>query len=69
MVTQTYVAIALQDRFHDFLPALERWSGTVVALTLIAIGAVGIYESNFASHDDKHVEEEQAAMQVAFAGR
>jgi hypothetical protein len=38
----------VQERFHDFVPALERWSGIVIALTLIGIGAMGIYESYFA---------------------
>ncbi|KAL6764538.1 nickel transporter [Haematococcus lacustris] len=62
------VMILLKDRFHDFLPALERWSGLVVALTLIAIGALGIYESHFAKEEEGHAEEEQAAMQLALAG-
>lgn len=41
-----------QERFHDFLPALERWAGVVVGLTLLAIGALGIYETYFERHDD-----------------
>jgi len=63
------VMVLLKDRFHDFLPALERWSGTVVALTLIAIGAMGIWESHFAKEDDHHhAEEEAEAMKLALAG-
>jgi hypothetical protein len=58
----------MQDRFHNFLPALEKWSGAVVAFTLLVIGVAGIYESHFVKHDGDLAEEEQAAMQVALAG-
>ena len=39
----------------------------MVALTLIAIGILGIYESHFAK-DDGHAEEEQETMKLALAG-
>lgn len=58
----------VQDRFNQFLPFFERWSGSVVALTLIAIGVLGIYESHFAK-DDGHAEEEQETMKMALAGK
>lgn len=57
----------LQERFHDFLPALSKWSGTVVGLTLIAIGLIGIYETYF--EGGHHGEEEEAAeLKLAVAG-
>jgi len=59
--------VLLKDRFNQFLPFFERWSGSVVALTLIAIGILGIYESHFAK-DDGHAEEEQETMKMALAG-
>ncbi|KAJ9531119.1 hypothetical protein QJQ45_000857 [Haematococcus lacustris] len=49
--------------WHRVFPS----DGLVVALTLIAIGALGIYESHFAKEEEGHAEEEQAAMQLALA--
>eukprot|EP00199_Chlamydomonas_sp_CCMP681_P005752 CAMPEP_0119103090 /NCGR_PEP_ID=MMETSP1180-20130426/1629_1 /TAXON_ID=3052 ORGANISM="Chlamydomonas cf sp, Strain CCMP681" /NCGR_SAMPLE_ID=MMETSP1180 /ASSEMBLY_ACC=CAM_ASM_000741 /LENGTH=259 /DNA_ID=CAMNT_0007087521 /DNA_START=354 /DNA_END=1133 /DNA_ORIENTATION=+ len=60
--------VLLKDRFQDFLPALEKWSGVVVASTLIAIGVLGIYESHFSKAEGHLAEEEQEAMKVALAG-
>ena len=62
--------VLLKDRFHDFLPALERWSGTVVGLTLVAIGVMGLYETYFEGDGDghhHHGDEEAAAAAVAAA--
>jgi hypothetical protein len=39
------VFVLLKERFHDFAPALSRWSGVVVGLTLVAIGLMGLYET------------------------
>jgi hypothetical protein len=51
---------------------LERWSGVIIACTLIAIGAMGIYESHFAKDDEDghhgHAEQEADAVKVALAG-
>lgn len=62
----------VQDRFHDFVPALERWSGVIIACTLIAIGAMGIYESHFAKDEEDghhgHGEAEADAVKMALAG-
>jgi hypothetical protein len=56
----------LQERFHDFVPALSKWSGTVVGLTLIAIGLMGIYETYF---EGQHAEEEEEQdLKLAMAG-
>jgi hypothetical protein len=41
------------------LPFLERWAGTIVGLTLVAIGALGIYESVFEHDDGSHDDEEK----------
>jgi hypothetical protein len=38
----------MQDKFHDLMPALDTWAAYIVPLTLIAIGALGIWESHFA---------------------
>ena len=54
----------MQERFHDFLPALERWSGTVVGLTLLAIGLMGLYETYVEGHDSH----EEPQLAVAGAG-
>lgn len=55
----------LQERFHDLVPALSRWSGTVVGLTLMAIGLMGIYETYFEGHGE---EEEEQELKLAMAG-
>ena len=46
-------------RFTSLVPALTRWGTTAVGLTLVAIGALGIYESFFEQH---HVEAKEAAI-------
>ncbi|GBF94490.1 hypothetical protein Rsub_07024 [Raphidocelis subcapitata] len=56
--------VLLKERFHDFIPALSRWSGVVVGLTLIAIGLMGLYETYFES-DHGHEEEASAAAKAA----
>jgi hypothetical protein len=54
--------VVLKDRFHQLVPALSRWGGTTVGLTLLAIGALGVYESFFEEH---HEEEAAAATGVS----
>lgn len=34
------------------MPALSKWGGAVVGLTLLAIGAMGLYETFFEHHED-----------------
>lgn len=48
------------------VPALSRWSGTVVGLTLMAIGLMGIYETYFAGPDAEEHEEQE--LKLAMAG-
>lgn len=55
--------VVLKDKFTALVPALSKWGGTTVGLTLLAIGAMGIYESFFEEHDDR--EEEAAAAGVS----
>ena len=43
----------LQDKFHDFMPALDTWAAYIVPFTLITIGLVGIYESCFKKPDEE----------------
>jgi hypothetical protein len=47
------VFVLLKERFHDFAPALSRWSGVVVGLTLMAIGLMGLYETYVEGHDEE----------------
>eukprot|EP00210_Caulerpa_lentillifera_P007561 g7221.t1 len=54
------VFLFLKERFHGIIPLLSKWAGTVVGLTLIAIGVLGIYESCFSKH-----EEDESSNQVA----
>ncbi|KAG2499419.1 hypothetical protein HYH03_002366 [Edaphochlamys debaryana] len=61
------IFVVLKDRFHDFVPFLSKWAGTVVPLTLIAIGLMGIYESFF-EKDHGHADEEAEAVGLALAG-
>ncbi|KAG7670668.1 hypothetical protein Ndes2526B_g00453 [Nannochloris sp. 'desiccata'] len=58
--------VILKDRFTALVPALSKWGGTTVGLTLLAIGAMGIYESFFEEHDDKdHAEAATASASVS----
>ncbi|GMH45168.1 hypothetical protein BSKO_13125 [Bryopsis sp. KO-2023] len=43
--------ILLKERFQGLVPILSKWAGTIVGLTLITIGVLGIYES-FCEHSD-----------------
>ncbi|KAI8476331.1 MAG: hypothetical protein J3K34DRAFT_464170 [Monoraphidium minutum] len=54
--------VLLKERFHDIIPALSRWSGTVVGLTLIAIGLMGLYETFF---EPEHAHDDEAAAAAA----
>jgi ABC-type nickel/cobalt efflux system permease component RcnA len=40
------------------MPALTKWGGTMVGITLLLIGALGIYETFFEGEDD-HKEGEE----------
>lgn len=44
--------VVLKDRFTALVPALSKWGGTTVGLTLLAIGALGVYEAFFEHHDE-----------------
>ena len=58
-----------QDKFHDFVPALDTWAAYIVPLTLITIGLVGIYESCFKKPDeDEHHHGEDGEPSLALAG-
>ena len=47
--------VVLKDRFHQLVPALSRWGGLIVGLTLVAIGVLGVYESYFeGGHEHGH---------------
>lgn len=56
--------VILKDRFHQLVPALSKWGGTTVGLTLLAIGALGVYESFFEGdhhHDHGAPQEEESS--------
>lgn len=46
--------VILKDRFQQLVPALSKWGGTTVGLTLLAIGALGVYESFFEGEHHHH---------------
>lgn len=54
----------LKEQFTAFLPFLERWAGTIVGLTLIAIGALGIYETQFEADDSGDHDDEEKLRQI-----
>jgi hypothetical protein len=57
--------VVLKDRFTALVPALSKWGGTTVGLTLLAIGAMGIYESFFEEHSEEdHAEAASATASV-----
>ena len=54
--------VVLKDKFTALVPALSKWGGTTVGLTLLAIGAIGIYEAYFEedhAHDGADDEKEK----------
>jgi hypothetical protein len=46
------------------VPALSKWAGTIVGLTLIAIGLMGIYETYFEAGEG-HAHEGELALAAA----
>lgn len=62
--------VILKDKFTALVPALSKWGGTTVGLTLLAIGAMGIYESFFEEHHeegDTHTDSTAAVSSAADA--
>lgn len=59
-----------QERLHDFVPFLDHWAGIVVALTLVAIGLMGIYESLCEAEEEggHPADEAAAAIDLVLAG-
>lgn len=55
-----------QDRFTSLVPALTKYGSTTVGATLLAIGALGLYET-WAEHTGTGEEEEDAAALAAVA--
>ena len=49
--------VLLKDRFQQLVPALSKWGGTTVGLTLLAIGALGVYESFFETHEEEDMQQ------------
>ena len=35
----------MQDRFHSFVPMMDKYSALTIGLTLITIGGLGLYET------------------------
>jgi hypothetical protein len=64
--------VVLKDRFAALVPALTRWGGAAVGLTLLAIGALGLFEA-FAeggggAHGAEDAEIARSAEAAAAAG-
>ena len=59
--------VVLKDKFTALVPALSKWGGTTVGLTLLAIGAIGIYESFFEDHDEHEQEAVSKSAAVSSA--
>ena len=59
--------VLLKDRFNALMPALTKWGGTMVGLTLLAIGFMGIYEAYFEKHEEEDENEELAAIGESYA--
>lgn len=54
----------------QLVPALSKWGGAVVGLTLLAIGATGLYETFFEQHEEgEHGEHDPAAEALTGACR
>ena len=51
------------------VPALTKWGGTTVGLTLLAIGVLGVYEAFFEGHDAHAAAEGSADPLTGGAGR
>lgn len=51
-----------QDRFDALMPALSKWGATMVGLTLLAIGILGIYETYFEKNNDHQNDAEVAEI-------
>eukprot|EP01025_Chloroclados_australasicus_P039742 TRINITY_DN41336_c0_g1_i1.p1 TRINITY_DN41336_c0_g1~~TRINITY_DN41336_c0_g1_i1.p1 ORF type:complete len:370 (-),score=29.68 TRINITY_DN41336_c0_g1_i1:299-1408(-) len=57
----------LKEKYKQFGPFLTKWSGVVVALTLVAIGTIGLIEI-LQSEEEEIGVETQATAQLAYAG-
>lgn len=53
----------------QLVPALSKWGGATVGLTLLAIGVLGIYESFFEEHHDDHYHGHGEETAGGWAGR
>lgn len=60
--------VLLKERFHDFAPALSRWSGVVVGLTLVAIGLMGLYETYMEGDGEGEGGHGEGEIPLALAG-
>lgn len=57
----------LKDKFHDLMPALDKWAAYIVPLTLITIGVVGIYE-NIQNQKEQEALVASGELELAGAG-
>ncbi|KAI7839177.1 hypothetical protein COHA_007067 [Chlorella ohadii] len=56
--------VVLKDRFQQLVPALSKWGGAVVGLTLLAIGATGLYETFIEQHEEGEGHEHDPAAEA-----
>ena len=52
----------------QLVPALSKWGGAVVGLTLLAIGATGLYETFFEQHEEGEGHDEHDPTAEALTG-
>ncbi|PRW33155.1 nickel transporter [Chlorella sorokiniana] len=60
--------VVLKDRFQQLVPVLSQWGGAVVGLTLLAIGATGLYETFFEQHEEGEDHEHNDPAAEALTG-
>ena len=60
--------VILKDRFDSLVPALSRWGGVTVGLSLIIIGVTGLIELSKELSESRARDEALPAPQLAFEG-
>lgn len=60
--------VLLKAQFTVVLPFLERWAGTIVGLTLLTIGGLGIYESVFEQDEGGENQDEAKLRDITAKG-
>jgi len=51
-LTLGVIFILMKDKFDSFIPALNKYGGVLIGITLLIIGIIGIYESSITTNYD-----------------